>query len=97
MTYEKMKQALAETGIKYAYYEFNGPVTEDRYIAYYEDSKSRVVADDSVYAWDHNFTVELYTKRKEPETEQLLIDIFKKTGSSGQEVKQQELIQRKCS
>lgn len=78
MTYELIKSILDELGIQYAYYEFNGPIKVSRYIAYYEDTKNRFLADDKVYAWDHHFIIELYTKHKDPDTEQKLIDLFEK-------------------
>lgn len=78
MSYELIKKILDEFGIKYAYYEFNGPIKEERYVAYYEDTKNTFLADDKVYAWEPHFAIELYTKYKEPETEQKLIDLFDK-------------------
>lgn len=78
MSYELVTKILNEMGIRYAYYEFNGPITDDRYIAYFEDEKERVFADDKVYVYEPHFAVELYTKRKEPDTEKKLIDLFGK-------------------
>ena len=76
MTYELIISILDELGITYTYYEFQGPITETTYIAYYESGKERFLADDQVYEWHPAFTIELYTKTKEPATEQKLIDLF---------------------
>lgn len=78
MTYELVKKILDELGIKYTYYEFKEPVTAKRYIAYFENAKDRILADDKVYYYEHRFTIELYTKVVEPETEQKLIDLLEK-------------------
>lgn len=78
MTYELIKTILDELGIVYSYYEFNEPVTAKRYIAYFENAKDRFVADDKVYHFEPRFTIELYTKHVEPQTEQKLIDLFEK-------------------
>lgn len=76
MSFELIKKILDELGITYAYYQFTEAVTAARYIAYYEVSKERVLADNKVYHWEPRFAVELYTKVVEPETEQKLIDLF---------------------
>lgn len=80
MTYELIKTILDELGIVYTYYEFREPVTASKYIAYYENAKERFLADDKVYHFEPRFTIELYTKYVEPETEQALIDLFEEYG-----------------
>ena len=76
MSYELIKAILDELGIVYTYYEFKEPVSAARYIAYYENGKDTFLADDKVYAYEPRFTIELYTKVKEPAVEQQLIDIL---------------------
>lgn len=76
MTYELINQILTQLGIEYTYYQFKEPPTGDRYIAYFEMGKDRFLADDKVYHWQPQFAVELYTKVKEPETENALIALL---------------------
>ncbi len=78
MSYETIQKILEEMGLPYAYYEFNGPIEAERYIAYYEDTKETFLADDRVYKWEPHFAIELYTKYKEPETEEKLVELFDK-------------------
>ncbi len=78
MSYELIKKILDELGILYTYYEFHEPVTAKRYIAYFENAKDTFLADNKVYHFEPRFTIELYTKVVEPETEQKLIDLFEK-------------------
>lgn len=80
MNYELINQILAETGIEYSYYQFLEPPTGDKYIAYLEISKERFLADDRVYSWTPTFAIELYTRIKDLETEQELIDLFDSHG-----------------
>lgn len=83
MSYEKIV-AILETlktshKIPYAYYQFSDPGEikgQKRYIAYFESSKIRFLADDKVYRYEPKFAVELYTKTKDLEAEQALIALF---------------------
>ena len=76
MTYELMNTILTELGIPFTYYQFKKPQTADKYIAYFESDKVRILADDKVYYWEPSFAVELYTKLKDPSTEASLIALF---------------------
>lgn len=76
--FELVQKILDELGIEYAYYQFSEPITADRYIAYFENAKDRFLADNKVYAFESRFSIELYTKAVEPDTEQKLIDLFDK-------------------
>lgn len=76
MTYERIVQILTELGIPFAYYQFKNPPTGDKYIAYFETGKDRFLADDKVYSWAPTFAIELYTKKKDLETEDRLIALF---------------------
>lgn len=78
MSYELINTILTELGIPYTYYQFKEPQTEDKYIAYIETEKVRFLADNKVYHHEPTFAVELYTKIKDPETEEALITLFDK-------------------
>ena len=84
MTYETVINILetlknSPLGIPYAYREFKS--VEDirghsRYIAYFETGKNRFLADNVTYAWNPEFAIELYTKKKDLDAENALIDLF---------------------
>jgi hypothetical protein len=78
--YNTLNAVLAKfemlTDAPYAYYEFKEPVTADRYVAFFESEKIPHYADNKTYTYDHGFAIELYTKVKEPETEEKLINLL---------------------
>ena len=76
MSYELINTILTALGIPYTYYQFKEPPTGDKYIAYFETEKRRLLADDKVYHHEPSFAVELYTKIKDVETEEALIALF---------------------
>lgn len=76
MTYELMNTILTELGIPFTYYQFKTKPTGDKYIAYFESEKVRMLADDKVYHYEPSFAVELYTKTKDLTTEASLIALF---------------------
>lgn len=78
MSYELMTQILDESGITYAYDHFNGPIKEKTYIAYFEDDKVLLFADNVTYEEEPHFAVELYTQKKDRKTEKILTDLFTK-------------------
>lgn len=80
MTYKLIKDILDELGIKYAYFQFEEGELDgiDKYIAYFESEKIRFLADDMVYHFEPHFAVELYTRKKDLETESALTGLFEK-------------------
>lgn len=92
MTYELINKILTDSKIKFTYYQFKNHEEIkglNRYIAYFESEKLRVVADDKVWHHEPNFAVELYTKTKDLEAENILIQLFAEnevTWSGGESV-----------
>lgn len=83
MTYDLIQSILDSTELPYTYLAFDDPSEiegEDKYIAYFEAEKIRFLADDQVYHFEPQFAVELYTRHKDPDTEQKLIDLFGENG-----------------
>lgn len=78
MTYDLINLILGELGVPYAYHHFKNAPTGDKYIAYFESEKLRFLADDVVYHHEPTFAVELYTKKKDIETEEQLIALFER-------------------
>lgn len=76
MTYELINEILTQLGIPYTYYQFKDSPTGDKYIAYFDMEKQRFLADNKVYHHEEAFAVELYTKTKDIETEEALIELF---------------------
>lgn len=92
--YTTLNMVLSEfekqTGAPYAYYGFKEPVTADRHVVYFEIDKIPHYADNKTYTYDHGFAIELYTKLKEPKTEEALIGLlgeYEIPWSGGQTVK----------
>lgn len=84
MTYDQITSVLTEfqksTGIPFAYYEFKKAPETESYLAYYEDEPDQFGADDQVYFTEKHFTIELYTPKKQPETEAILTGLFDASG-----------------
>jgi len=76
VSYELIQTILGELGLPYAYYQFKKPPEGDKYIAYFESDKVRFLADDKVYHYEPQFAIELYTKEKDIEIEDMLIALF---------------------
>jgi len=77
MTYELITSILDELGLPYAYYQFKKPPEGNKYIAYFESDKIRLMADNVVYYFEPHFAIELYTKDKDIATENRLIELLK--------------------
>jgi hypothetical protein len=79
MTQTELYQALKSIGFPVAYGSFSSPVTPP-FITYQFISSSDMIADNHNYVSIENFQIELYTSKREPETEKLVQDKLKELG-----------------
>lgn len=81
MTVEELYQGLTNTGLEVAYYQFEeGDVPALPYLIYYFRNTDDFFADNSNYVGRPLLYVELYTERKDFETEALVDEALKNMG-----------------
>lgn len=78
MTLELLETILSELGLPHAYFQFKSKPASIPYIAYFEDEKVEMFADNVVYHFEPRFAVELYSKVKAFDIENELIALFEK-------------------
>lgn len=71
----RLKSILDRTGLQVAYHHFSYPPTLP-FIVYSVDSTSNMSADNKVHSKVNNFSIELYTEKKDMVAEQVLEDIL---------------------
>lgn len=77
MTYENVIEMLEEAGLPLAYDHFaEGESPEPPFLIFLFPGTDNVFADDTVYQKIHELNIELYTDKKDPETENLIEDIL---------------------
>ncbi len=79
MTQTELYYALKEIGLPVAYREFKTPTSPPFIVCLFAYS-SDLMADNQNYADIDNFQIELYTKNKDPATENLVQDKLKELG-----------------
>ena len=73
MTHAEMMEMLAETGIPFAYDHFaEGEAVDPPFLCFLYPGSDNFAADGKVYAKISEVHLELYTDRKDPETEAVL-------------------------
>ncbi|HWQ31103.1 MAG TPA: hypothetical protein VN549_08940 [Negativicutes bacterium] len=77
MTQAELMTVLESTGLPVAYGEFIDIAPPPPFITYQNPGSNDLFADNHNYVDIQEYQVELYTIKKEPETEKLLIDKFK--------------------
>lgn len=75
MTQKELFQLLKSTGLPVTYYEWNNPPSLP-YIVYLFRDTSNFGADNQVYIDIENFQVELYSDKKDLDSEKLIQDLF---------------------
>lgn len=75
MTQDELNSLLESTGFSVVYHYFTEPPTIP-YIVYLFTFSENFGADNKVYAKINNYQVELYSDIKDPDSEQILEDIF---------------------
>jgi len=77
MTYENVIEMLEEAGLPLAYDHFaEGESPEPPFLIFLFPGTDNVFADDMVYQKIDELNIELYTDKKDPETENLIEDIL---------------------
>ena len=77
MTYENVIEMLEEAGLPLAYDHFaEGESPEPPFLIFLFPGTDNVFADDTVYQRIDELNIELYTDKKDPETENLIEDIL---------------------
>lgn len=77
MTYENVIEMLEEAGLPLAYDHFSeGESPEPPFLIFLFPGTDNVFADDTVYQKIDELNIELYTDKKDPETENLIEDIL---------------------
>ena len=77
MTLKNLEECLKTAGMPVTYHHWEvGEVPALPYLIYYENSSNDAYADNMAYAKIPEVTVELYTDRKDPETESRLEAVF---------------------
>lgn len=77
MTYENVIEMLEEAGLPLAYDHFaEGESPEPPFLVFLFPGTDNVFADDTVYQKIDELNIELYTDKKDPETENLIEDIL---------------------
>lgn len=77
MTFEETKAMIEETGLPVAYDHFaEGESPDPPFICFLFPGSDNLFADDMVFQKIDELNIELYTDRKDPETETLIEDIF---------------------
>ena len=79
MTLKELYQILKKTGFSVAYREFKTKPTIP-FIAYLEENREHIYADDSIYMKFKNIRIELYTERKDPNAEEQLESVLEDAG-----------------
>lgn len=77
MTHEELFSALESIGMPVAYGEFVDAAPPLPFITYQNPGSNDFIADNHNYVSIQEYQVELYTIKKDPETEKLLTDKFK--------------------
>ncbi|WP_186578045.1 hypothetical protein [Aquibacillus kalidii] len=76
----ELKNLLDATGLPVAYSHFtettNSPIPNPPYITYLINNSSNLFADNKVYKKVNNAQVELYTNKKNLQTEEIIEDLF---------------------
>lgn len=66
-------QVLKQTGLPVTYAEWpQGMVPPLPYLVFLQDGDDRFLADDEVYEYRPNYMIELYSKKKDYQTEEML-------------------------
>lgn len=81
MNIKALKTVLDSTGLPVAYHSFKSEgleVKQPPYIIYYLKNSDNIGADNKVYHKQNHYNVELYTNKKDINTEQKLEDAFDK-------------------
>lgn len=77
MTYENVIEMLEEAGLPLAYDHFaEGESSEPPFLIFLFPGTDNVFADDTVYQRIDELNIELYTDKKDPETENTIEDIL---------------------
>ena len=77
MTYENVIEMLEEAGLPLAYDHFDeGESPEPPFLIFLFPGTDNLFADDTVYQKIDELNIELYTDKKDPETENLIEDIL---------------------
>lgn len=77
MTYENVIEMLEEAGLPLAYDHFaEGESPEPPFLIFLFPGTDNLFADDTVYQKIDELNIELYTDKKDPETENLIEDIL---------------------
>lgn len=77
MTYENVIEMLEEAGLPLAYDHFaEGESPEPPFLIFLFPGTDNMFADDTVYQKIDELNIELYTDKKDPETENLIEDIL---------------------
>lgn len=80
MTLQKLKTILDTTGFPVAYSHFiktdKTPLPSPPYITYLEIDSSNFKADNKVYSKGRNVHIELYTKKKDLDSEKIVEDVL---------------------
>ena len=77
LTYTDIVAMLEETGLPYAYYQFaEGESPPLPFVIYLSYGSHNFSADGVVYQKVNQLAIELYTSKKDPDTEELLEDVL---------------------
>ena len=77
LTYTDIVAMLEETGLPYAYYQFaEGESPPPPFVIYLSYGSHNFSADGVVYQKVNQLAIELYTSKKDPDTEELLEDVL---------------------
>ena len=79
MTVKELYQALKKTGYDVAYREFKKEPSLP-FIAYLEESRDNICADDGIYLKFKNMRIELYTAKKDTDAEEKLEKVLEDAG-----------------
>lgn len=81
MIYEKIVTMLQKTGIPFAYHHFaEGESPEPPFLIYLSPGSHNFGADGVVHFKVAAIDIELYTDKKDPETEQIVEDVLDQSG-----------------
>lgn len=76
MNSKELNTLLKKLNIRYAYDHFSSPVTEDKYLVFFETGKDQSFGDNKTYFHDSDWAIELYTKKKDWDLEDQLIELL---------------------
>lgn len=84
MTLNDIKNAIKRVGIPTTYYEWEHSTPQLPYIVYQQSDTDNVFADDKNYIEVSKIQVELYTKKRDRDTEKLLENALSSLGVTWQ-------------